>query len=767
MRSFTTVIVLGVLAAAFVLSPTVLLGAGESTLAVRIDSRQLAVHGSPTALGVTPQLDLDYGSYRWLTLSSEELARLHQAGVEVTPQPDAFVVQVPGYRFDPLRDGEPNLTGPWVAHATHQPALRLVQLIGPAKQDWLSDMAAVGVRVLQYYPSHAFLVWADGLQVQQLSTMPHTRWLGDFQPAYKLGDHLDLAALSEPTTVIYVDAGDAPSTVGALASLGTVLSDRKAQPDGALRRAKVLLDATGVQAAARLTEVLWMAPAPPGVQLEDEMSSQIVAGNYPAGVPEVGYFQHLTDLGYDGSGVTWAIVDTGVDYDHPDLGSRITGGFSVPGTACNTPPGNDCSSGSRGHGTHVAGIVGADASAGFADGNGFLYGLGVAPEVNFFAVNIFGSDFPFEDFTKETVLAGASGSNNSWTTGEGTAHGYQDSERTYDFIVRDGNFDTPAHEPHIVVFSAGNSGSGSMTLTAPKEAKNVIVTGGTQNYRTTSNIDAMYNSSSRGPAVDGRYVPTIVAPGQTIASTANDGGGSCSNGIGGTNGLYAFCTGTSMASPQTAGALALATQWWNDLHGVDPSPAMAKSLLVISSVDITGAADPVPNFDEGWGRIQVTDLIAPAVERIYVDQTHVFDDSGETWVLNTTVADPSEPLKVSVAWTDAPGALGANPALVNDLDLEVVVDGTTYLGNDFSGGVSTTGGTSDVLNNLENVFVPGASGSVTVTVRATNLAGDGIPSQGDVTDQDFALICHNCVDSSLFTDGFESGDVAAWSNSSL
>jgi len=48
--------------------------------------------------------------------------------------------------------------------------------------------------------------------------------------------------------------------------------------------------------------------------LDDEMSSQILAGNHPGGVPVTGYNTHLANLGYDGSGVTWAVIDTGVDF---------------------------------------------------------------------------------------------------------------------------------------------------------------------------------------------------------------------------------------------------------------------------------------------------------------------------------------------------------------------------------------------------------------------------------------------------------------------
>jgi hypothetical protein len=81
---------------------------------------------------------------------------------------------------------------------------------------------------------------------------------------------------------------------------------------------------------------------------------------------------------------------------------------------------------------------------------------------------------------------------------------------------------------------------------------------------------------------------------------------------------------------------------------------------------------------------------------------------------------------------------------VNNLDLEVTVGGNTYRGNVFSGGSSITGGSADTRNNVESVFLPsGTSGSFTVTVRATNMAGDGVPGNADTTDQDFALIIYN------------------------
>ncbi|MCB1036467.1 MAG: hypothetical protein KDD47_21755, partial [Acidobacteria bacterium] len=90
------------------------------------------------------------------------------------------------------------------------------------------------------------------------------------------------------------------------------------------------------------------------------------------------------------------------------------------------------------------------------------------------------------------------------------------------------------------------------------------------------------------------------------------------------------------------------------------------------------------------------------------------------------------------------------------------------LGNHFTLGWSQTGGSADTLENLENVFVQKAGATATITVSATAINGDGVPLVGDMTDQDFALICRNCAVSAgnpIFSDGFESGDVSAWSSS--
>jgi minor extracellular serine protease Vpr len=99
-----------------------------------------------------------------------------------------------------------------------------------------------------------------------------------------------------------------------------------------------------------------------------------------------------SELGYTGAGIKVAVMDTGIDYDHPDLGGcfgsgcRVAYGYDLVGDDFSAgvnderipdPYPDDC----NGHGTHVAGIVGANGTV-----------TGVAPGVTFGAYRVFGCE---------------------------------------------------------------------------------------------------------------------------------------------------------------------------------------------------------------------------------------------------------------------------------------------------------------------------------------------------------------------------------------
>jgi hypothetical protein len=109
--------------------------------------------------------------------------------------------------------------------------------------------------------------------------------------------------------------------------------------------------------------------------------------------------------------------------------------------------------------------------------------------------------------------------------------------------------------------------------------------------------------------------------------------------------------------------------------------------------------------------------------------------AGEKRAQQLIVADAGTPLKITLVWTDPPGASGADDPVVNDLDLIVTApDGSVYLGNVLSGGASVEGGVADRVNNTEMVMQPSPIlGEWTIEVHARRVTGSFGP-------QGFALV---------------------------
>ena len=146
--------------------------------------------------------------------------------------------------------------------------------------------------------------------------------------------------------------------------------------------------------------------------------------------------------------------------------------------------------------------------------------------------------------------------------------------------------------------------------------------------------------------------------------------------------------------------------------GGGPSPALTKALLVNTATDLAGGQDGKgttiaagPNSDQGWGRVNLGTAF-DSTARAYRDQApaDMLGGSGQSRQHAYSVPD-TPPVKVTLAWTDAPGPTAGNP-VVNNLDLVVAAGGRQYKGNVFAGAVSRTGGTADPRNNVESVYLP-------------------------------------------------------------
>jgi hypothetical protein len=153
--------------------------------------------------------------------------------------------------------------------------------------------------------------------------------------------------------------------------------------------------------------------------------------------------------------------------------------------------------------------------------------------------------------------------------------------------------------------------------------------------------------------------------------------------------------GTATAAAVASGAAALAREWLQSRGTASPSGALLKSLLIGTARDIapgqygTGPTREVPstrpNAVAGWGRLDLRPLAAPPPSRIWYDDHAAGLDTGgavsyaDMPATPLVVVDGSQPLVVTLVWTDPPASLSVVTTLVNDLDLEVVgPGGTTY-----------------------------------------------------------------------------------------
>jgi len=180
-----------------------------------------------------------------------------------------------------------------------------------------------------------------------------------------------------------------------------------------------------------------------------------------------------------------------------------------------------------------------------------------------------------------------------------------------------------------------------------------------------------------------------------------------------------------------------------------PSPALIKAYLTHSNRILSGGVGTsgliMPSNNQGWGFPNGNDAFNNTVTRFIRDQQTVIGESGDGPIYVGTITDSTKPVRVAIAWTDPAGATSGN-SWVNDLDLTVTVGTNTYKGNSLTvEGVSiANGGTADTKNNVEVVMIPvGASGEITISINGITIVGDGVPGNGDNTDQDFAVVASN------------------------
>jgi len=236
--------------------------------------------------------------------------------------------------------------------------------------------------------------------------------------------------------------------------------------------------------------------------------------------------------GETGSGANLAIIDTGIDSDHPDLVGNLGDGVAfVTARGRYAQPWDD----DDGHGTHCAGI--ADA---VDDSNGVV---GVAGGTTLHAVKVL--DKRGSGYTSDVAAGIEYVADQGWDVGSMSLGASAGTQTLQDACTYAANLGT------LLVAAAGNSGG---AVEYPATYDTVVA------VSATDENDRLPNWSCRGPAVD------LAAPGVDIYSTYAGGG-------------YATLSGTSMACPHVSGAAAM-------LMATGQTASQARSTLTSSAEDV-------------------------------------------------------------------------------------------------------------------------------------------------------------------------------------
>jgi hypothetical protein len=563
---------------------------------------------------------------------------------------------------------------PLTTGATHA----ILQFFDPLSQSDRVELRANGVELLGFLPDRAYAVSLKHPLTDQALAALNVRAAIPFSPEFKIHPRVTEQAFGpwsefeNGTRLLSVEIFSDVSLEEAAAFIESA-GFRTGHKSSYSHTILVAADPGKVSELASLDPVLFINEmSPPLESLNSTVRTRLHVNEVQA-----------APYNLSGEGVTILVYDGGlVDNTHPDFTGRVT--HAEAGTVADHP-------------THVAGTVGGDGTA----SGGNLRGM--AP-----AVTIVSGEYdacvPFcfynspNDVSPDYIAArqqfhielttnsmGANVSPNGYNCdwfGD-----YETCSRVLDQMVIN-----TEDEPLIMFWAAGNERNDPgcnigtyRCMSIPASAKNIMTIGAT-----TSN-DGMASFSSWGPTDDGRIKPEVVAMGVNVQSCAPGGG-------------YQTMSGTSMATPASAGTACLVLEAWHNLYpnAPDPLPEAIKALYINAATDL-GATGP--DFQYGYGLVNALNMVNQ-LQAGGVLQAAL--SVGETFTRTFTVEQGTTILDVSLAWSDVPALGNVVPTLVNDLNLVLISPGNTHhlpwiLNPANPGGAATTG--HDSINVCERVRV--------------------------------------------------------------
>lgn len=638
-------------------------------------------------------------------------------------------VSISGYYFNP-RQGLPEIPANLKGSSNYY----LIHLKGPVYDYMKSQIENFGVKLIQYIPFNAFIVRMEENQKSGIEALPFVNWVGTYEPAYKISPLFSEGGRKTIYVQLFNDE-DINSVATDLKKMGGSILEISVTEYNKIVLADI--DLANLSKIAQLPQVMYIEPWSKPVLVNE--NAQWVTQTWQVGN------RRLWRKGVDGQGQVVNTADTGilmgaVSHDmfrDPAVAINTWGDFPTHRKiiAYRTWVGSSAAFGdvaaASWHGTHTAGTISGDDS--YVSGTDACDGMPLKAKMFFMDVGTAAGGLSIPaDLTDLYTLpyngnAGGAArvSSHSWGYTSGAGSYTINCSQTDQFMWNNKAF--------LICYAAGNNGPNPTTVIPPGTSKDIITAGAVANATSATQVATF---SSRGPCLDTRYKPSVTAPGQSMRSSVGPNATS-----------YGFMDGTSMATPCIAGNAALVRNYF--AKGFYPTGDSVVgnrwayiSAAVVKACIINGAAPDVlgstiPDNNTGWGRVN---LDAALYFTNDVRKLAAYDDTlglstGQFREYTVTVNNQSEPLKVALVWTDYFGAGGANPAIVNNLDLLVTGPNSVYYrGNQYTGGQSTPNpGTWD-NRNVEECVRRNVPEIGTWTVRVT---GTNVPSG---TRQAFAVV---------------------------
>jgi serine protease AprX len=629
----------------------------------------------------------------------------------------------------------------------------LVQTKGPLTKDQRAALEKTGAKISEYVPQDTYVCHYPGTDLKKIRALPFVTWVNTYLRGFKINPALISAPDTRGTRNLLAARAAAAGPLDRSPNLVDIVLHRDAR--AASVRAKIAaaagVDADDVKVSgnkvrltvsnrslsklAEIDEVRSIERVSPK-KLQNDVARNILRAGLPLADTTV----------LEGEGQVVAVCDTGFDKGsttnvHPAFKGRVAKLYALGRPGKKNDP--------NGHGTHVAGSV-------LGDGNSTSLGIkvrGTAPKAKLVLQSVLDSGgglggLPADLrvlFQKPYATDKARVHSNSWSNTQGDGEYNIECQELDDFVWN--------HRDMVICFAAGNEGVDSdgnglvnaNSIKPPSTAKNCITVGATENNRPTmtwtygsawpsdfpappistdrvaNNPEGLVAFSSRGPTLDQRIKPDVVAPGTFVLSTrSRDSSG---NGWGASaDPLYFFEGGTSMATPLVSGCAALLREFAIKQKGLKkPSAALIKAMLINGAHNIGGQYTPseagmIPNINQGFGRVDVAAVVGPFGTNglLVLQDESVALDTGEEQKITVNVPAGAASLKVTLVWTDPPGE-----GLQNDLDLIVSDAG----GSERHGNQPANGTAFDRTNNVEQVvWDHPPSGAMTIRVRAFRIA---------------------------------------------